>query len=41
MHAALANHIANILDFIDKCSYNLREIMKASYIYSRIFEKYQ
>ena len=38
IHAVLTNDIASFLHFIDKCSYNLQEIIKVSYIYSRIFE---
>ena len=37
-HVVSTNRIPNFLHFIDKCSYNLQEIMKISYIYSRILE---
>ena len=38
MHAVWTSQIAIFLHFIDKCSYNLQEIIKFSYIYSKIFE---
>ena len=37
-HVVSTIRIPNFLRFIDKCSYNLQEIMKVSYIYSRILE---